>query len=110
LNFPVFGSATRDGGLSTWLFVALFGFVIIGARLLLALVVIYFLTPKQTACIGCDGETLVLTAAHGFTSLGRLLAVERRWCVRCGRTTLTRQVAPPVERAAVVRPRRHVPD
>jgi hypothetical protein len=96
--------------LSTWLFVALFGFVIIGARLLLALVVIYFLTPRQSSCIGCDGDTIALTAAPGFTILGRLLAVERRWCVRCGRTTLIRRVAPPVERAAAVRRHRHVPD
>jgi hypothetical protein len=91
--------------LSYWLFIAVFGFVVIGARVVLAVVVIYLLTPSQHSCIGCDGETLVLTAAPGFVRIGRLFAVERRWCVRCGRTTLIRSMPPPVEPPAARRGR-----
>lgn len=89
--------------MATWLFVLLFGFVIIGARVLLAVVVIYCLTPRQASCVGCDGDTIVLTALPGLATAGRLLRIERRWCVRCGRTTLTRAIAPPPEPAVALR-------
>jgi hypothetical protein len=86
---------------SAWLFVALFGFVVIGARLLLALVVIYYLTPMQSRCIGCDGDTITVAPAAGLAGVAGLFRLERRWCVRCGRTTLTRCPPAPVEPAAV---------
>lgn len=87
--------------MSAWLFVALFGFVVIGARLLLALLVIYYLTPRQSRCIGCDGDTITVAPVPGLAGASRVLRLERRWCVRCGRTTLTRSPPAPVEPAAV---------
>jgi hypothetical protein len=97
--------------MSYWLFFFAFGFVVLGARLLLALLVIYYLTPMQSRCIGCDGDTITIAPVRGLAGAGRLLRLERRWCVRCGRTTLTRCPPAPVEPAArAVRrrdPRRH---
>lgn len=97
--------------MSFWLFFAAFGFVVIGARLMLALLVIYYLTPMQSRCIGCDGDTLTIAPVHGFGGVGRALRLERRWCVRCGRTTLTRSPPAPIEPAGrrLKSSRRHHP-
>jgi hypothetical protein len=83
--------------LSAWVFFAVFAFVLLGARILLALVVIYFLTPQQSRCIGCDGETITVEPARGLVGAARALRLESRWCTRCGRTTLTRSPGPPLE-------------
>jgi phage FluMu protein Com len=67
----------------------LFFFVAVGAKLILALVMIYFLLPADRRCSNCDGETLLLQAAWlGFLSLGR---VQRRWCPRCQTVSFARR-------------------
>jgi hypothetical protein len=96
-----YGTKGMVPGLSYWLFIALFGFVIIGARVLLAIVVIYLLTPSQRSCVGCDGETITVAAAPGFVRVGQLVRIERRWCTRCGRMTLIRSTGAPHEPRAV---------
>lgn len=61
----------------------LFFFVTVGAKLLLAMVMIYLLFPSDRTCNTCDEETILVRS-------GRLLAVlafgrlQKRWCPRCG--------------------------
>jgi hypothetical protein len=60
----------------------LFFFIAVGAKLILALVMIYLLLPADRRCNRCDGETLLLrSSVLGLLSLGR---VQRRWCPSCG--------------------------
>jgi hypothetical protein len=67
----------------------LFFFFAVGAKLLLALVMIYLLLPSDRRCSQCDGETLLMQAAWlGALSLGR---VQRRWCPRCAMETFARR-------------------
>lgn len=61
-----------------------------GSKLLLALMVIYYLLPRERRCTVCDGETVRLTARRGFALPGRLLRVHRRFCLGCGKTLLAR--------------------
>lgn len=79
----------------------LYFFVAVGAKLLLALVMIYFLLPKERSCAGCDGETLLVGGGRGDRlrrrlSFGRL---QLRWCPGCGWQGLARCPPPPPARA-----------
>lgn len=64
----------------------LFFFVTVGAKLLLAMLMIYLLFPSDRTCNTCDEETLLVRMGRS----GRLLAVlafgrlQKRWCPRCG--------------------------
>lgn len=64
----------------------LFFFVTVGAKLLLAMVMIYLLFPSDRTCNTCDEETILVRMGRS----GRLLAVlacgrlQKRWCPRCG--------------------------
>lgn len=87
---------------------AAFIFATVGAKLVLALVAIYYLLPGDRRCAVCDEETLALTARRGFATLQRLLRLRRRWCPRCGAGALARDAASrapvgPVTPAAVRR-------
>ena len=78
----------------------LFFFVTVGAKLLLALVMIYFLLPSDRRCSQCDGETLLLGAGRAgrlrrSLFLGR---VQWRWCPACGGEALARRAPEPAER------------
>src|SRR5690606_13161855 len=63
----------------------IFFFVTVGAKLALALVMIYLLLPPNQRCGECEGETLLMEG-HALVKLvtrwspGRL---QRRWCPRC---------------------------
>lgn len=70
----------------------LFFFVTVGAKLVLALVMIYLLLPTDRQCGECNEETLLLEE-HALVrfvtrlSPGRL---QRRWCPRCGSEAFAR--------------------
>jgi hypothetical protein len=74
------------------LYYALFFFVALGAKLLLALVTIYLLFPTEASCVECDGETLPVRPAYLGGMLARLAAnrLQWRWCPRCGWEGLSR--------------------
>jgi hypothetical protein len=68
------------------LYYSIFFFLAFGAKLLLALVMIYMLLPVDRCCNQCDNETLLLQMSRAnrwfsWTCLGTL---QRRWCPSCG--------------------------
>lgn len=71
----------------------LFVFATVGVKLLLGLVFIYYLlpVPEDRRCPACDGETVSLQPRPGFRLLSRLCRVQRRLCLRCGRTELAQR-------------------
>lgn len=71
----------------------LFFFVAVGAKLLLALVMVYLLLPSDRSCNGCDEDTLLIRPSRAgrigaWLSLGR---IQWRWCPRCGWEGLARR-------------------
>jgi ribosomal protein S27AE len=76
---------------------ALYVFVAVGAKLILALVMIYLLLPDDRRCDRCDEETLLLrTGRGGRWALGLLRhRVQWRFCPRCGWEGLARCAPPP---------------
>lgn len=92
----------------------IFFFVTVGAKLALALVMIYLLLPTNQRCGECEGETLLMEG-HALVKLvtrwspGRL---QRRWCPRCGREAFARPPihAGPAGRTAGSSTPIHVPD
>ena len=80
----------------------LFFFVTVGAKLVMALVMIYYLLPSERSCAECDGETLLLGGSRGARFRTRLFLgmVQWRWCPRCGWEGMSRCVVdspPPAE-------------
>lgn len=79
----------------------LYFFVAVGAKLVLAGLMIYLLLPEDRRCSHCDGETLLLRPRP----VGRLLyrlslrRIQRRWCPRCGWEGLARRPASPTRAA-----------
>lgn len=65
---------------------ALFLFVAFGAKLVLAVVMIYLLLPSDARCSQCDEETLLLRMGPVGRATSWLLfrQLQRRWCPRCG--------------------------
>ena len=65
---------------------ALFIFIALGTKLILALVTIYLLLPDDQRCSGCDTETLLMEMDGGVRLVSRMTGgrVERRWCPKCG--------------------------
>jgi hypothetical protein len=76
----------------------LFFFVTVGAKLVMALVMIYYLLPADRRCPECDGETVLLGGGKGGRLRARLFfgRVQWRWCPRCGWEGMTRRVTDPV--------------
>lgn len=70
----------------------LFFFVVFGAKLILAMVMIYFLLPSYRSCSRCDDDTLLVRTHPLGRWLFRLFLgrVEWRWCPRCGWEGLAR--------------------
>lgn len=70
----------------------LFFFVTVGAKFVLALVMIYLLLPTDRRCGECDEETLLLEdhPLVRFASRWTPLRLHRRWCPRCGSEGFTR--------------------
>jgi hypothetical protein len=68
----------------------LFFFVLLGSKILLGVVVVYMLVPREIECTICDAETLPLQHPRGTILVLRLLRLQRRWCMECRRESLTR--------------------
>ncbi|MBW3631006.1 MAG: hypothetical protein KY464_17165 [Gemmatimonadetes bacterium] len=77
----------------------LFFFVTVGAKLVMALVMIYYLLPNDRLCAECDSETFLLGGNRWARLRTRLFLgrVRWRWCPRCGWEGMSRRVvdAPP---------------
>lgn len=80
----------------------LFFFITVGAKFILALVMIYLLLPADRRCGECDEETLLLEAHPVVRAVTRLTPgrLQRRWCPRCGQEGFAR---PPFGGAAAHR-------
>jgi hypothetical protein len=75
--------------LMMWL---LFFFLAFGAKVLLALVMIFLVLDSERDCASCATETLPLqmTGWNRVASVLSLGYVQLRWCPRCGWEGLTR--------------------
>jgi hypothetical protein len=73
----------------------LFFFIAVGAKFILALIMIYLLLPGgDYRCMHCDAETLLLGGDRAALFVRRTLRarLQRRWCPTCGRESLARPV------------------
>ena len=73
----------------------LFFFITVGAKFVLALLMIYLLLPSDRHCGECEeGETLLLEGSRVVRIVTRAFPgrLERRWCPRCGREGFARPV------------------
>ncbi len=69
---------------------ALFWFVLLGSKVLLGIVVIYQLLPKDRHCATCDAEILPLESPRIITRVLRVMRIQRYWCIECDRQSLGR--------------------
>jgi len=69
---------------------ALFWFVLLGSKIVMGMIVVYMLVPRDTSCTLCDAELVPLEHARGSRRVLKLLRLQRRWCMECGRESLTR--------------------
>ena len=69
---------------------ALFWFVLLGSKLVLAAVVIYMLLPDDRECAICNAETLPIEEPRAIRPFMRLMRVQRYWCVECDRESIGR--------------------
>lgn len=81
---------------------ALFFFVTVGAKLLMAVVMIYFLLPAERRCAECDEETLLLGGSRAGRLRTRIFLgrVQTRWCPACGWEGLSRRAPDPAPQGA----------
>lgn len=82
----------------------LFFFVLLGSKILLGVIAVYLLIPRDAVCTLCDAELLPLQHPRGTIRLLRLLRLQRRWCMECRRESLTRPVASGVARQRATLP------
>jgi hypothetical protein len=68
----------------------LFWFVLLGSKILLGLVAVYMLVPRDATCTLCDAELLPLEHTRGSRRILKLCRLQRRWCMECGHESLTR--------------------
>ena len=71
----------------------LFFFIAMGAKFVLALLMIYLLLPSgDYRCMNCDADTLLLGGDRAALFVTRTLRarIQRRWCPACGRESLAR--------------------
>lgn len=66
-------------------------FVLLGSKLLLGVIAVYMLIPRDATCTVCDAETLPLEHPRGTARLLRVLRLQRRWCMECRRESLARR-------------------
>lgn len=68
-------------------------FIAVGAKLLLAMLMIYLLLPGDARCGECDGETLLIRPRLPGRLASRLALgrVQWRWCPRCGSEGMSRR-------------------
>ena len=87
----------------------LFFFLTVGAKLVLALAMIYLLLPTDRRCGECNGETLLVEGHRlvRITTQWTPVRLQRRWCPRCGRESFARPQLG--ERPDGLRPGRPVP-
>lgn len=71
----------------------LYFFIAVGAKLVLAMVMIYLLLPDDRRCAECDGETLLIRPGPAGRFAARLAMdrIQTRWCPRCGSGALARR-------------------
>lgn len=74
------------------LYYYLFFFIAVGAKLVLALLMIYLLLPTDRRCGECDEETLLLEGHRlvRFVTRAAPFRLQRRWCPRCGDESFAR--------------------
>ena len=72
----------------------LFFFVTVGAKFVLALMMIYLLLPTDRHCGECEEETLLMEGSRVVRLVCRVWPgrLQRRWCPRCGREGFARPV------------------
>jgi hypothetical protein len=72
----------------------LFFFIAMGAKFVLALLMIYLLLPGDDRCMDCDADTLLLGGDRAALFVTRTLRarLQRRWCPACGGESLARPV------------------
>jgi hypothetical protein len=94
------------------LYYLLFSFLAVGAKLLLALAMIFWLLPGDRNCNQCDNETLLLQMSRGHRWMSRLCVgrLQRRWCPRCGWEGYARAISLGSLRPASLRSRAPRPD
>ena len=68
-----------------------FAFVILIGKVLLGCAAVWLLLPKDGRCSNCDERTLPLQDPAGLSLTMRLLRVQRRWCMRCAATEVSRR-------------------
>lgn len=69
----------------------LFFFVLLGSKIVIGAIAVYLLLPTDAQCEICDAELLPVEHPRGTGRLLRLLRLQRRWCMECGRDALTRR-------------------
>jgi hypothetical protein len=72
---------------------SLFFFVLLGSKILLGVIAVYLLIPRDAVCTLCDAELLPIEHPRGTGRLLRLLHLQRRWCMECRRESLTRRLS-----------------
>lgn len=70
----------------------LFFFVLLGSKILLGVIAVYLLIPRDAACTLCDAELLPIEHPRGTRWLLAMLRLQRRWCMECQRESLTRRL------------------
>jgi len=71
----------------------LFFFVLLGSKILLGVIAVWMLIPRDVHCSICDSEMLPLEHPRGTGFVLRVFRLQRRWCMECRREALTRRVA-----------------
>lgn len=74
---------------------ALFFFVLLGSKILLGVIAVWMLIPRDATCTVCDAETLPLEHRRGTVFLLRMCRLQRRWCMECRRESLSRRIIAP---------------
>jgi len=70
---------------------SLFFFVLLGSKVVLGVVAVYMLLPRDATCSICDAETLPIEHPRGTDRLLRWMRLQRRWCMECRKSSLARR-------------------
>ena len=71
---------------------SLFFFVLLGSKIVLGVMAVYMLLPRDAQCSICDAETLPIEHPRGTGRVLRWVRLQRRWCMECRRESLTRRL------------------